>query len=219
MQAYISALNYVDRIGKLCATDPSVSTYMFSAKALADPENFAFLAVGCTVEFTLENGKVRNLQPATLRSVDEVARYSMPDSVSFESGHLRDGYEILDVGRLRLSKMSRDVNKARAELASLCRSLGGNTLLEVTERQEQRTAMAYAFIFHIVQGYVAVAGRPDAQGNMDASDLLSSINHQEIKRRGQQHENKAAGKIALKLLGGVLLLCFAVGYIYSTFLH
>ncbi len=219
MQAYISALNFVDKIGRLHSSTTAQDCWMFSTKALADPEDFAQLFVGCEVSFELEQGKVRQLQPAALRDSAEVARYQLPDAVSFETSHLREGYEILDVGRLQLSRMNRDVHKARAELSSLCRSLGGNTLLEVTERQEQRTAMGYAFIYHHVSGFAAVAGRPDERGAVDASDLLQSLNHREISRRGKQHETKAASKLVFKIVGGVLLALFCAGYIYTTWLQ
>ncbi len=216
MQAYISALNFVDKIGRLQLADSSES-YGFSDKALANPEDFAGLSLNLDVSFDLIDGKVRNLVPAALVSADSDGRYFLPDEVSFENTHLRAGYEILDVGRFRLAKTARDENKARVELASLCRALGGNTLLEVTHSSEQKTAMGYAFIYHTYRGYAAVAGRPDEKGDHYASELLQSINHREIERRGQRHENVAAGKIALRILGGVLLLIFCAGYIFTTF--
>ena len=216
MQGYISALNFIDQTGAVTLVD-SDQHYNFSTKALDDPEDFAALAVGLNASFKLIDGRVRDLKPERLVDPDDDRTYQLPDAVSFEPTHLRDGYEILDVGRLQLSKTNRDLGKARAELASLCRALGGNTLLEVSESSELRQFMGYAFIYHTVKGYAASAGRPDERGQANASELQQSINHAEIKRRGLRHTHKAASKLALKLCGALLLLIFCAGYIYAQF--
>lgn len=214
MQAVICALNLIDEIGRVKTEEGK--TCGFAKKSLAEPEDFENLTLGLKVCFELNSeGKVTDLKSLDALNTAADPSYSLPDEVSFEEGHLRDGFEILDVGRFRLSKTTRSRQRTYTELASLCRALGGNTLLEVKERSEQKTAMGYAFIYYTVSGFAAAAGKPDPQGRASSSELMQSLNHQEIKRIGTRHEKVQAGKFALRFAGAALLLIFAAGYLYS----
>lgn len=215
MQAVICALNFIDEIGRVKTADGK--TYGFAKKSLNEPEDFNYLTLGLEVSFELNaEGKVTGLKTLGPLSDDSSdPTYSLPDEVSFEQSHLREGFEILDVGRFRLTKTSRNRQRAYVELASLCRSLGGNTILEIKERSEQKTAMGYAFIYYTLTGFAAAAGRPDPQGRASCSELMQSLNHAEIKRIGSSHEHMQAGKFALRFAGAALLLVFAAGYFYS----
>ncbi len=214
MQGVISAINFIDQIGMLQCEDGRAIG--FAREGLEEPELFDFLMLNTRAEFTLnEAGKVRSLRPEQTATAADDRSYELPSEVSFEKGHLRDGYEILDVGKIRLSRTTRVRQRSYVELASLCRSLGGNTLLEVQERSQQRTAMGYAFVYYTVTGFAAAAGRPVSGGGTNASELLQSLNHREIRRIGARYENKAAGKIALRLTGAILLGIFALGFVLS----
>lgn len=214
MQGTISAINRERHSGHIQGDDGALM--YFDESAFLKDEDKGDLAVGMRVSYNAIQDRALDLE---LLDKEEFLRtealYIEPQDFELKKGPFKEGYEIISRGKYPLEAVDRDVDKARSKLIEALKDVGANVGLNLTDTQETRNAMGYGFIFHHLKAYPAVCAIRASNGQERLGDLEKRLNHKKIKQIGVKRQNEIIRKLVFKILCGILLVIFALGFIFT----
>ncbi len=102
------------------------------------------------------------------------------------------------------------------KLEELCRSVGANTVLKFTRQKKIRYSAGCAFYYYVLEGYPAVSGVKGGSGaELSLNELAESLDLNAVKKIKEREKSARRGKKALAVLGALLLLSFALGFVWA----
>ncbi len=214
MHGVIASFDLKTHLGTI--RDESGATYSFSESSFTDP-NYETFVIGDKVYFEPQGtaaAQVSLLDSGHIAAGG--AAYDEPERLELLKDSLPAGFVLIDKGQGALCKGARDVSRARQALLGECSRLGANAILNFKVKKQVKSTVGYAFYYYYAYGVPAVIGRPNRQGRASAAYLKGRLKHAEIARAVKISENISASKIVFKVLGVILFIIFAAGFIISS---
>lgn len=215
MKGLITSFDAIKKVGHI--QDESGHIYSFNYDSFAKDEDRDIVSVGMSAKYDVNDNICCDL---TLLNIDEFnadkIKYVEPDTVQILEDDLVEGYEIIDKARYKIVKGDRSIEKARYRLIEEVKSLGGNVILNSFVKTEIKNSMGYAFEYFYVYGLPAVIAKVDEKGSLTRKNLSEQLNHVKADKLGNMIENQKVAKIVLKILGGILLVIFTLGFIFTS---
>lgn len=194
--------------------------YFFDRDHVARQEEIASLMMEMEADFTAETEGDKHIATEVKltypeKAQDMVRYYSEPPEFLCAKEDLVPGFDVLDRGIYSIFRSERTEEKARRMLIRDCLTYGANSLVSYRVERKLKNAMGHGFEVFTCHGVPVVLGRLNHNGEMRAEDLKHRLNQDKIKRAHDIIVNTRIGKMVLKVLGGILLIIFTIGFIVS----
>ena len=213
MQGLISSVDSISKDGRIQGDDGHI--YSFDKTSFSKAEDADSVCVGIRSEFEADDrGFCTQLELLDVKAfAEDSMTYFEPPATQIDKGMQIVGYEIIDRAGGPIVKGDRNIEHARYRLLHECESLGANAVLNYSIQKQVRNSFGFGFAYYNAYGIPAVIGRPDVKGDCTRRELASKLNHKKINSLRSMVENATVAKIVLRILGGILLVIFTVGFI------
>lgn len=194
--------------------------YFFTREMVAKAEDLPYIMMEMEADFTPSSAEGRaEAHDLVLTNPDsfndKVVYYSEPTDFLCEREDLVSGFDVLDRGFYRLYRSERTEERARSALIRECLSVNANSLVSYKVETQLKGAMGYGYEVVTCSGVPVALGRLNPNGDLRAEDLKNSINQNRIKKLHSSMINTKIGKMVIKVLAGILVVIFTLGFIFS----
>ncbi len=216
MKGSVTYFSHEEGKGSIQADDGRMLSFKRSSFAKGMDDTLFF--IGQSVEFELEDDNVVNLVALNKDEPKAANFYLEPKSVNVYSSSDVENYELIDKSTQKLSKVARNPDELKSYFTSLCRSLGGNAVLDYEDSKFVKNSIGFSYYLYRGSAAFGVIGTKAESSNDSAlsySDLKHKLNHAEIEKMATDEKKSQKSLKVLKIAGIVLLIIFTIGFLMS----
>lgn len=174
--------------------------------------------VGMPVEFELAGREVKQLSLYKPESFvqEEVPYTEVKEFAIYRTEELPFGQELLSKAPLPVEREGRSEDSVKWKLMSFAKKCGANCLINYQAEQYIKNSIGFSYYMyrgHAVPGLAAVL---DPKGVATYEELTGKLDGEQLKHEYLIADGVASGKLALKIVCGVLLLIFCIGFWLSA---
>ncbi len=115
-----------------------------------------------------------------------------------------------------MEREGRSEDSVKWKLMSFAKQCGANCLIEYQAERYIKNSIGFSYYMYRGHALPAVAAKLDLRGTATREELLHKLNEDHLKREYLMSEGVASGRLALKIVCGVLLAVFCAGFLLST---
>ena len=215
MQGIVSSFDSVLKSGRIQGEDGHI--YAFDATAFLDPMDIKNVAVGikCIFDVIADNAiEGIELIDIDIFNADKI-KYKEPKEFVVSNSNVAMGFDIIDRAQGPIEKGDRQVEYAKYRIIQEAKRLGANALINLKVQKHVRNSFGFGFAYYSVKAIPCVVASPDKDGDISARELMQKLDKNKLAKLHKSSENQAVAKIVLKILGGILIVIFTLGFFLS----
>ena len=210
MQGIITSIDREEAVGRILTTQgDSLLMKLDDSVKEALP--------GMQVEFERQGSEAVKVALPDVESFDplEVPYREVEDFAIYRSSELPFGQELLAKAPHAVKREGRTPDSAKWKMMTLAKKCGANTLINYTEERFIRNSIGFSFYMYRTSAVPAVAASIDPNAFTSRDELMNKLDLEMLKREYQIEQGVESSRLALKIICGVLLLIFFIGFLLS----
>ena len=173
---------------------------------------------GMPVEFSLEGRTVHKLslyRPENFESGD-VPYTEVKDFAIYRTDELPFGQELIARAPFPVEREGRTEDSVKWKLMSFAKKCGANCLINYSSEQYIKNSIGFSYYMYRGHAEPAVAAVLDPKGVSIRAELEHKLDSEVLKHEYIIADGVQSGKLALKIVCGVLLVIFCLGFILAS---
>ncbi len=192
--------------------------FSFKREDFASGMDDTLFYTGQTAEFDSFEDKAVQVKALNLDEPKTFNFYLEPKEINVYTSSEVENYELIDKSAHRLSKVARNPDELKSYFTELCKSLGGNAVLDYEDSKFIRNSIGFSYYLYRGFASFGVLGIRSESSNDNAlsyNDLRHRLNHERVEKMALDEKKSKTSLKVLKIAGIVLLIIFSIGFFMS----